>query len=471
MWPYKTVKYFLIIAAFTLYSLCELNAQCAFDNVFWTDLTPPCPGTNTTTCIFGGEYVTVNVVQGNTYTFSTCGTVSFDTEITVYDEFITSIVAYNDDFCGLGSEANWTATYSGVVYVLVDQAFCLSNFSCAQLTVTCNGDEAGGSGCNTDVILCQNTAGPFSFGLAGPPVSSCLDWLSNSQFAYIMVNITTTGPLNLLIQGDGAFGFLDVAVFNIPNGVPACDAIQDLNNQIGCNYALFSSGCNQFGSSFPCPSIVPSPFVTAGQTIMIVVEDWQNGLSSNFTLQLGPPPNAQSGPANAAITPVGPFCINASPVQLEAQDAGGTWSGPGTSSSGEFDPGQAGIGTHFIEYEIGLPPCLAEGNTQIQVVNAPIASGNISNPSICVGESSSVVINGTPNSVVTYLINNGAPLQITLNDQGSATIPLNGLTGNVAVQLISVTLPGTPPCTQLLSNAPLVVTVAPAPAISPIFHD
>ncbi|MBI2967774.1 MAG: hypothetical protein HYY40_08170 [Bacteroidetes bacterium] len=36
--------------------------QCPNDNIFWVDLTPPsCPGSNYTSCIFGGEYVTVSV--------------------------------------------------------------------------------------------------------------------------------------------------------------------------------------------------------------------------------------------------------------------------------------------------------------------------------------------------------------------------------------------------------------------------
>ena len=464
------MRYSLIITLISLWPISNLSAQCAFDNFYYTDATPPCPGTSSVFCAWGGDYLSISVIQGNVYEFSTCGNIAFDTQLTLYGEAL-QLLGYNDDFCGLQSLISWTATYTGEVFLMVDEFPCVENAICMDVTVTCQPDGAVGSGCNTDVILCQNTAGPFSFGAAGPPVSSCLDWFNTSQFAYIMVNITTTGPLNLLIQGDAASGFLDVAVFNIPNGVPPCDAIQNLNNQIGCNYASAFSGCNQFGTSYPCLSSVPAPFVTAGQTIMIVVEDWQNGASSNFTLQLGPPPNAQSGPANAAIIPVGPFCINANPVQLVAQDAGGTWSGPGTSASGEFDPGAAGIGTHFIEYEIGLPPCLAEGNTQIQVVNAPVASGNVSDPSICVGESSSVIINGTPNAVVTYTLNNGTPLQITLNNLGTANIPLNGLTGNVSVQLTAVTLPGTPPCTQLLSNPPLTVSVAPSPSVSPIFHD
>ncbi|MBX7093073.1 MAG: hypothetical protein K1X56_00005, partial [Flavobacteriales bacterium] len=59
--------------------------------------------------------------------------------------------------------------------------------------------------------------------------------------------------------------------------------------------------------------------------------------------------------ANTTITPAGPFCINASSVNLTAVDAGGTWSGPGITNptNGTFDPASAGVGTHTITYTIG----------------------------------------------------------------------------------------------------------------------
>jgi hypothetical protein len=465
------VKSFQLITLFIFWSFSNLMAQCGFDNFYFTDLTPACPGTFSSACVFGGEYVSVSVIQNNIYTFSTCGFIAFDTQITVYDEFATTVLAYNDDFCGVGSEVTWVASYTGVVYVLVDEYFCFDNAICAELSVTCNGEQGGGSGCNTDVILCQNTGGPFFFGPPGNPVSSCLDYLNISQFAYIMVNITTTGFLNLLIEGNATTGFLDVAVFNIPNGVDACVAIQDLNNEIGCNYAIAFSGCNQFGTTYPCPSSVPSPFVTAGQTIMIVVEDWQDGASTQFNLQLGPPPNAQSGPANASITPMGPFCITSPPIQLIAQDLGGEWTGSGTSASGIFDPTAAGLGTHPINYSIGQPPCQALGNTTVTVVNAPVASAAAVDVSICQGENGAVIFNGTPSSIVNYNINGGAMQSILLNASGTATLNTAALTAGFTVNLISVTIPGPPPCTSPIVQPPVFIDVNPAPVISPVYHD
>ncbi|MDP5099370.1 MAG: hypothetical protein NWQ27_05215, partial [Crocinitomicaceae bacterium] len=70
--------FFLIISGFII-------AQCPNDNTFSLDATPPCPGTQTITNVNGGSSYTVNVVSGNTYTFSTCGNTAFDSQITVYN--------------------------------------------------------------------------------------------------------------------------------------------------------------------------------------------------------------------------------------------------------------------------------------------------------------------------------------------------------------------------------------------------
>lgn len=242
------------------------------------------------------------------------------------------------------------------------------------------------SQCNTNNTICQTgTAGPFNFGAGSGSVSTCLNWMGSSQFGYVVLYITQSGPLNLLINGNANTGFIDVAIFNVPTGVAPCTAIQNNSNQIGCNYAAFSSGCNQFGTAFPCNSSVPSPNVVAGQVLMIVIEDWMNGPSSNFTLQLGPPPGAQTGPPNTTITPVGPFCTTSPSIQLQSVNNGGVWSGPGVTSTGIFNPSVAGVGTHVITYSLGSPPCNSTSTTTIVVNQPPVLNLSLNN-STCFGE-------------------------------------------------------------------------------------
>ena len=210
----------------------------------------------------------------------------------------------------------------------------LLSFSFSILVPTVIGNNSANAQCNTNTSICTaGNVGPFTFVTPGPWVSTCLDFFGPNM-GYIILHITTSGPLNMLIDGNSSSGFLDVAVFNIPNGQSPCTAIQNTSNQIGCNYASASSGCNQFGTSFPCSSSVPAPMVTAGQEIVIVVENW-SGSSSSFTMQLAPG-GAQTGLPNPAITPAGPFCVTSGSTQLIAADMGGTWSGPGVSSSGVF---------------------------------------------------------------------------------------------------------------------------------------
>jgi hypothetical protein len=114
------------------------RSQCANDNTYWQTTTPACPGsTVASTCLFGGEYQLINVVAGNTYTFSTCGTTTWDTQITLYNNAGGGFLGYNDDACGVQSSVTWTATFTGQVRVLIDAFPCLPNASCATLTVGC----------------------------------------------------------------------------------------------------------------------------------------------------------------------------------------------------------------------------------------------------------------------------------------------------------------------------------------------
>lgn len=234
--------------------------------------------------------------------------------------------------------------------------------------------------CNVQASICTpGVAGPFNFQSGGHNAfnSSCLDQFSYSQYAFIVLYITQSGNLNMLVNGNGSSGFLDVAVFNVPQGVAPCTAIQSTSNQIMCNYASASNGCNQFGTQFGCSSNVPSVAVTAGQTIMIVVEDWENGPSTTFTLQLAPPPSAQTGPPDATINPAGPFCATDGLMQLTAVNNGGTWTGPGVSPTGMFNPAAAGVGTHTINYSIGISPCNSSASTQITVGSIAMSGVNV----------------------------------------------------------------------------------------------
>ncbi len=263
------------------------------------------------------------------------------------------------------------------------------------------------SQCNINTSICSGAnAGPFTFTNKGPAVSTCLDWLTTTNAAYIILNISGSGNLNMLINGNSSSGFLDVAVFNIPSGQSPCTAIQSTSNQILCNYASSSSGCAQFGGQFSCPSNIGTVNVTAGQQLMIVVENW-SGSSSSFTLQMSSAPgSAVAGLPDATITPVGNLCVSSAPVQLAAVSMGGTWSGTGVSPTGLFSPATAGVGAHTITYSVGIAPCNATSTAVINVVADPVVN-LVSNAPVCEGETLTITTDTTVNGIYSWTGPNG----------------------------------------------------------------
>ena len=134
---------------------CGGVGGCLNDNVYYTNLTPGGVGlTATNTCVFGGEYVEVNVCAGASYTFSACSSLE-DTQITLYAGNGTSALAYNDDFCGLQSEVTWTADFTGVVRVLLDIYPCTSLEECQTLEVTQN-TPCSGTGCEVTNVYVES---------------------------------------------------------------------------------------------------------------------------------------------------------------------------------------------------------------------------------------------------------------------------------------------------------------------------
>ncbi len=131
----KTLFKSCAILALTLFGTIGF-AQCPNNNVPYGSVSGLVGGQSATVfCMYGGEYATVQVENGATYTFSTCGGGAWDSQLTLYSS-TGNFLAYNDDFCGLQSEVVWTATFTGTVRALVDRYFCTSQNSCMDLKVT-----------------------------------------------------------------------------------------------------------------------------------------------------------------------------------------------------------------------------------------------------------------------------------------------------------------------------------------------
>jgi hypothetical protein len=90
------------------------------------------------------------------------------------------------------------------------------------------------------------------------------------------------------------------------------------------------------------------------------------------------------------ITPAGPFCQFADPVNLSASVSGGTWSGPGitNANTGAFNPNTAGPGVHTITYTY------VNGNLCTSVVTTSITvTADVTEPAIanCPGNQTATV--------------------------------------------------------------------------------
>lgn len=209
----KKILTSLVIGA----GLClgQAIAQCPYNNFFWTDLTPTGPGlTDTEFDGYGGDRYTVTVVAGQTYIFSTCNSsiFGFDTQLTLYDNTGTTVLAYSDDdpSCSPMSQITWIATYSGVVQLLLDEFNCSNtgggglsptqvDVTWVNVTPTCTGLPL--------TPICTQVGLNFIAGATGTEGTvtdpynywDCLTFAPDPTFYYL--EISQAGTINMTLTG------------------------------------------------------------------------------------------------------------------------------------------------------------------------------------------------------------------------------------------------------------------------------
>ncbi|UMY64383.1 MULTISPECIES: T9SS type B sorting domain-containing protein [unclassified Flavobacterium] len=123
-----------------------------------------------------------------------------------------------------------------------------------------------------------------------------------------------------------------------------------------------------------------------------------------------------------------------------------------TIAAADVDVTDAGI----YRVEVTSPTCpLIFSEAIVLVYPAPqatIANGN--EPEICEGQSADVVFSGTPNAVVTYTINGGAPQTIVLSPGGQAILATGQLDATTEYTLVSVITGSEPYCSAPLAGLP-----------------
>jgi hypothetical protein len=250
----------LTLAAVLLGAL-GAHAQCGFGGTLnAANATPTsCPGSASVACVTGGQYVLVNVVAGNTYTFSTCGGATWDTQITLFNNATTANVGYNDDGCGVQSTVTWTATFTGQVRVLVNQFFCTTNGTCATLNVSCTAGASGPANDNpcgatplTVGTSCSFTTGNTTGATAttGPPAPTCASYLGND--VWFSAVVPASGQLTI-DSNTGTITDGGMALYTAPS----------------CSGPFTQVACDDDGSANGLMPLINATGLTPGSTVYI----------------------------------------------------------------------------------------------------------------------------------------------------------------------------------------------------------
>lgn len=457
------MKRLLFILA-ALITAGQAYSQCSFSG--WTQypsgvLTPP-PGSFAVVdaCNYSGEYNLHNVVAGNTYEWSLCttdgGIVSWDLELTLYNNSTQQLLAYNDDFCGVDPKITWTANFTGVVRLIVTDFGCGSWIDCNQImyrqvTPPCNytnpgtwineNETCGGQandGCNmlTPAYAPINCGDTYFGSIYYNGTTRDTDWY---QFT---VNQTTTVTATIQPEFAAELYFVNV------------------NNCVGPSVlaALSAPSCQTSTLSYTFNAGTWVVFVAPPFAAQIVC-----GNSNEYSLSL----DMSSTAAN--LTPIGPLCQNAPPSTLTATPAGGTWSGPGVSSN-QFDPAQAGAGTHTLTYTKNAP-CAATGTMQVVVNPSPVPVITPAGPFCNTG--SSVNLSASPTGGTwtgTGITNPSAgafdPAQAQIGSNNiTYSVTVSGCSGSASANIVVNQTPNTSitPVGPFCSNGNSTILVAASP--------
>lgn len=141
------------------YSSSSVTGPCPNDNVAagFSTLTPPCGNFDSRT-LGGGTYIDFNVVQGASYSFSTCNTSpSFDTKISAYQGGTSTLAFFAEDdgpFCaGERASATWTSSFTGTLRVNIDEATCTYSTTSAILQFRQNNNVSIDSISTVDICV------------------------------------------------------------------------------------------------------------------------------------------------------------------------------------------------------------------------------------------------------------------------------------------------------------------------------
>jgi gliding motility-associated-like protein len=162
------------------------------------------------------------------------------------------------------------------------------------------------------------------------------------------------------------------------------------------------------------------------------------------------------------------FTIVATGTNLTYQWFYGTTAIAGATSSSYSIPdvNNTNNGNYFCEISNVSCQSAVSNTVTLSVNPLPIATLNEGTPSfICEGESTEVIFNGTAGAIVTYTVNGGPELNLTLNATGPTILATGILNETTVYELVSVIFDEPNACSQTL-NASATVIVNPIPTVA-----
>ena len=420
-----------------------------------------------TSCNYGGEYSYFNVTAGETYTWTTCADDNFDTQLTLYQGQVSSastVLAYNDDDCGLQSTITWTATYTGVVTLLVSEYSCSSNSTCTTVQWACTscGGGGGGGGCIGGSNNTCSNADPFCTGttydycnstnVADMGTYDCLYTTPNPIWMYL--EIANSGDIDIYItqyNNSGSIIDVDFALYGPYTSLSsACPSINGSTPTVDCSYSAAGTETANI------------PSANAGEYYVLLITNYSNQDGYIEFSQTG-------GTGSTDCSIVVPFTLTTSQTNVLCNGgttglasvtvSGGTppytynWSngtnvGPTSSTTSSITGLSAGTYTVTVTDDASYTSTATVTITEPSAINASTSVTNESCDGANDGSIDLTVSGGTPGYSYHWV------------PTGASSQDISGLADGT----YNVTITDANNCTQTAS-----ATVSPGPPVSAVF--
>ena len=406
-----------LILVYLCLSNSQVNAQCGPAGFQYPSfaVTPTGIFTAVDPCSFAGDYFLINVIAGNSYTFSTCSAdgsnITYDSQLSMWDEGSLSFIAYSDDACGLQSRINWTATFTGLVRMNLNLYYCGTNSTCGT------------------VMMKNNTLGGYDPCASIPNISSCGTSVTSSFAGSAGAWSSYSGPF-------GTPGQEKIYTFTAPStGTYTLNvSSQSADYYVDLFYKPVSSGCNNAGWTYTddiywgeTGTIAATDmFLTGGVQYYIMLDD-ENTTANTITWSLNCPVIA------------GDICSSAFTLSCNTTVSGSTvgFTPDATPCNTWSSPGVWYQITPSSNSNITLSMCGSSYDTWISVYSGSCPSGFT-----CVTQNDD---------------NCGLQSQVTFVGNGGTTyyVLVNGYSANAGSYILASTCTptGSDPCTSPINIA------------------